>query len=262
MKPSDYYHRVWQYVKYLITAKDIYAIHSPFVYKLVRDCFNKQNHFYIFDELLEVRQELLKDNTIIEYTNIGASSTALSNQAQVKDIVKIATTPTQYSELYFRMIQFFQSKQILELGTSVGLNTMYLAQATQGKVISIEGQYQLYQYAKHLLEKKHIHRVELICAYFDDVLSNLCKIHQWDFVLIDGNHHYDATMRYFEIVKRAMHTQSVIVIDDIYWSKAMSRAWHEIKHHQDVKISIDLYRCGIIIFNPDIIYPYHFVLRY
>ena len=256
-------HRIIHYLNYQIKAKDEHSIHSPFLFDFVTSCFDTKNYFYAFDELKIIRNQLLNDKSSIQYSDIGRPSYSLKkNTRKIKDILITSVSPQKYSELYFRIIQFLKAQNVLELGTSLGLNTMYLAKATPGKVISIEGQKSLFAYAQNLLNKNKIQNVQLINAYFDDVLPTLLKEITFDFVLIDGNHTYDATMRYFNLLSNYTHPLSVIILDDIYWSPEMTKAWNDIKKNNKIKITIDIYRAGIIIFNPNIIYSQHFVLKY
>ncbi|GIV27339.1 MAG: O-methyltransferase [Bacteroidia bacterium] len=262
MKIDIVLHRLVHYIKYHLHAKDIHHIHSPFLFELVKHCFDKNNYYYSFDELNLLRKKLSCDNRTIIYDDIGAKSTVLKKNTSIKEILSIATTPPEYSELYFRIIQHLNCQNILELGTSIGMNTLYLAKATQGKVTSIEGQKILYQYATELLKQQHITNVKLIHGLFDDVLDNLLQNQTFDFVFIDGNHTYDATLNYYTKIYPQIAPKSVLIIDDIYWNKEMTKAWREICQRPEKKYTLDLFRCGIVLFNPNIQYSQHFILKY
>ncbi|HPQ08186.1 MAG TPA: class I SAM-dependent methyltransferase [Bacteroidia bacterium] len=259
---AEIWHRIKNYLQYQISAKDLHSIHSPFLFEFVKFCFDKSNHYYAFDELSSIRKKLLASNQIIEYTDIGAKSFVLSNKVKVSDITRVSVSPAKYSELYFRIIQFLNAKICLELGTSIGMNTLYLSYANPEKVITIEGQKEIFNFANHLFTNYSRKNIESIHSNFDVILPELIKKYTFDFVLIDGNHTYNATIRYYKWLLSSMNKKSIIIIDDIYWSKEMTRAWKEIQNDGVNKITLDLYRCGIIIFNPDILYAQHFRLRY
>jgi hypothetical protein len=70
-------------------------------------------------------------------------------------------------------------------------------------------------------------------------------------LFIDGNHSYEATMRYFELSKPFLNNESMVVFDDIYWSKGMTRAWEQIKADPQVKVSIDLFFVGLVFFRKE-----------
>lgn len=262
MKLSVLLHRIKHYIHHLWKAQTIYSIHSPFLYEFVKECFDKNNHYYFFDEANNIRKKIETSNHKIRYENIGSTSMHLKDkEVSVKEILKTAVTPKELSEIYFRIIVFLKCRNILELGTSLGVNTMYLAHATKGKVISIEGQKALFDFASQLFNQYQIKNVELINQHFDNILPELVNQNTFDFVLIDGNHTYDATLRYFELLKNKMSDKSVMIIDDIYWNKAMTAAWKNIIQSNEISASIDLFRCGILIFNNDIKTKYRLQLR-
>lgn len=261
MKMQYILYRLINFFKYILYSKSIYNIHSPFLYEFTKECLDKNNRYYLFDTLSELREKLQNDHTKINYLNLGAPSNQLKKQVKRKDIVNVAVSPEKYSELYFRICLFFKAKKVLELGTSIGLNTLYLAHSSKS-VISIEGQQELCQYAQNLLKQNNIQNTHIICSEFDKVLQQIVSENQLDIVIIDGNHTYEATMRYFNTLKPSLSKYSAIIIDDIYWSKEMTKAWKGIIHQNEIKVSIDLYRCGIIIFNPDFVQSQHLILRY
>jgi len=73
---------------------------------------------------------------------------------------------------------------------------------------------------------------------------------QLDFAFLDGNHRKAPTIQYFEACLEKTNDQSIIVLDDIHWSKEMEEAWETIKSHSKVFVSIDLFEVGILILNP------------
>lgn len=250
------------YLKYKLYAHSINNLHSPFLYTFMSECLNKKNLYYEFENLKLIRKKLLQDERLLPYESIGAPSLKLKKHEKIKNIVRIASSPAKYSELYFRIIQFLQSKVVLELGTSVGLNTLYLSKATTGKVISIEGQKELYHFAKKLLEAQNINNTHLIYGLFDKILPDLLKQNTFDFVLMDGNHTYEATLNYYTLLLPKMSSLSVIIMDDIYWNKEMNKAWKDIQKEKTIKYTIDLFKCGIILFHPYFIHSQHFTFHY
>ncbi len=250
------------YLKYKWNADSINNIHSPFLYTFISECLNKKNLYYEFEKLKLIRKKLLQDERLLPYESIGAPSLKLKKHEKIKNIVRVASSPTKYSELYFRIIQFLQSKVVLELGTSVGLNTLYLSKATTGKVISIEGNYELYHFAKKLMEAQNIKNSNLIYGLFDKILPDLLKQHTFDFVFMDGNHTYGATLNYYTLLLPKMSSISAIIMDDIYWNKEMNKAWKDIQQEKTIKYTIDLFKCGIILFHPYFIHSQHFTFHY
>jgi hypothetical protein len=52
-----------------------------------------------------------------------------------------------------------------------------------------------------------------------------------------------------------------MVVDDIHDNAGMEKAWTEIRNHGLVYVSVDLYRCGILFFDPSLT-KQHAVLRF
>jgi len=67
---------------------------------------------------------------------------------------------------------------------------------------------------------------------------------------MDANHRYEPTIRYFEHLLNRIHEESIIIVDDINWSKEMSMAWNKLKNDPNVTTSVDLYELGILFFKP------------
>ena len=69
-------------------------------------------------------------------------------------------------------------------------------------------------------------------------------------VFIDGNHRYEATLKYFELLKNNLSNNAIVVFDDIHWSSGMRRAWREICTQKGIVFSINFFKLGLIIFDP------------
>jgi predicted O-methyltransferase YrrM len=73
-------------------------------------------------------------------TDLGAASPHF--QSQQRSLSKIAATsasPKALCELFMRNYSHIQAKAIVELGTSVGLTTLYLAHQPESQVTTFEG---------------------------------------------------------------------------------------------------------------------------
>lgn len=207
---------------------------------------------------------LLGNKRTIEVKDFGAGSSVLkTNTRKVKDIVRHSAKPAKYAQLLFRLVNYFQPKTILELGTSLGISTLYLAMAnSKTKVISIEGSETIATLARENFKLLNVENIELIIGNFDKVLpAQLQKINCADFVFFDGNHRKTPTLSYYEQCLHYAHNNSVFVFDDIHWSQEMEEAWQTIKQHPRVTITIDLFFMGLVFFKTEQAKE-HFVLRF
>lgn len=254
-----------QYLHYRWHAKSAHGIHSPFVYDLIVSILEDQRPFYDFERIEEIRSNLLGDNTAIDIEDMGAGSlTKLSSRRRICDIARTSGRNRKYGELLFRIVQHYGYKQVLELGTSLGIGTLYLAAATkQGKVITIEGSSSVAAMAKRTFSSWPELPVEQVEGNFDHVLEGVLQDHAtFDMVVIDGNHREEPTLRYFHELLPHIRPNSLILFDDIHWSPGMQRAWETICQHPSVRLSIDLFQFGLIFFNPAFHEKQHFVLRF
>ncbi|HPI44341.1 MAG TPA: class I SAM-dependent methyltransferase, partial [Tenuifilaceae bacterium] len=81
---------------------------------------------------------------------------------------------------------------------------------------------------------------------FKDVLPIILPtIGTVDFVFIDGHHDRFATKEYFETIFPYLSEKSIVIFDDIDWSKGMGEFWDEMNHDSRVKFSFDLFRWGV-----------------
>ena len=245
-------YQIKKYLRYKLHAKDEHSIHSPFVYTLYTEVINNKHNYYAFDELNKTRKQLLNNQQTIEVVDLGAGSKKMSNNRKIADIAKYSVVNKKYGELLFRLINYFKPETILELGTSLGLSALYMAQAApKATITSIEGCPNTQAFAKTLIANAGIKNVELINASFDDAFENQFQQKKFDIVYIDGNHTYQATIHYFNELLKHTDKNSVLIFDDIYWTPDMTKAWEEIKMHPSITLSIDLYKVGLIFFRKE-----------
>lgn len=248
-------HLVLNYLRHYFKAlRRGHGVHSPFAYKLCEEVFYNQHPFYHFEELSNLRHLMADDDTEITMEDFGAGSKVLKNKKRkIKHIAKMGISSQQQSELLYRLINFTNARNCLELGTSIGLNTLYLAKAgKEVRVTTIDACRDLVTFASQLAQKSKVQNIEFIHASFDSVLPELLTKNKSDFIYIDGNHTYEATVRYFDWIADASSENCVIVLDDIFWSSGMTKAWNQIKQHQNVSLSINLFYMGIVFFKPEL----------
>lgn len=208
-------------------------------------------------------KNLKKDQRTIHVEDYGAGS-KINNQSErkISSIVKTATIQRKYGKLLARLIERYDIKYAIELGTSLGVGAMYLAQPGVNKLITIEGSPQIANYAQQLLLQMNYKNVEVMTGKFDEVLPTLpAKIPRIDLVFIDGNHRYQPTIDYFNFFVDLLDENAFIIFDDIHWSTEMEKAWTEICQSEKIHVSMDLYRLGIVCKRPHQA-KQHFVIKY
>ena len=240
------------YIKHRLTAKSRHGTHSPFVYQLVDEVIYDFNSKTEYIDIEEQRKKLLNDDTTITVTDLGAGSHLNKNRTKkVSDIAKNALKSPRLAQLIYRLAKFSQPANLLELGTCLGITTAYLSKACpEADIITIEGCPETAKRAYQNFQELELENIELQVGNFDELLPRVVgELPQLDFVYIDGNHRKDATLNYFKWCLPKVHENSLLIFDDIYWSKGMKEAWEEIKSDPDVAVTVDLFWIGLVYFK-------------
>jgi predicted O-methyltransferase YrrM len=242
-----------------------HGTHSPFVFDFIKNVLNDTRDFYAFSSIESLRQQLKNDNTILQVDDLGAGSrVSKSNQRTVSEIAKNALKSKKLAQFLFRLANYYQPKTILELGTSLGITTAYLAAANaNANVYSIEGVPAIAEIARRNFRQLNLYNTQLIEGSFDLVLPMLLeKIKQVDLVFVDGNHRLEPTLQYFESILKYSHEHTIMIFDDIHWSEEMELAWKKIGQHPAITCTVDLFFLGLVFLRKEFKEKQNFVIRY
>jgi predicted O-methyltransferase YrrM len=248
--------RLLRYLKHQLVARNSkgFGIHSPYIFHLVTEIIHDFIPFYCYGSIEKERQNLLSNNTLIEVNDFGSGS-HINKQTQKKvcDIAKHSLKPKKQAQLLFRLVNHFQSKNILEIGSSLGITTSYLASvSSKSKLITLEGCPETSKIAQHTFSNLQLKNITLNTGNFNNTLiPALHKFKKVDFVFFDGNHKKNATLEYFNTCLPFIHNNTVFIFDDIHLSEEMEEAWNEIKIYENVKVTLDLFHLGIVFFKKE-----------
>ena len=250
--------RFWEFYK---GADTKYNLHSPFVFDFISNVLDTEKEYYPFEDIEIIRKKLLGIDKEVEFQDYGAGSRIDNNSSRkIKDIAKTSSIQPKDGRILYNLVIHFKPKTIVELGTSLGIGSMYLASAdSKSHLITVEGNPGSAYIARRNFDLMGLKNIHLIEGQFDDILPNLLnETDQIDLAYIDGNHQKEATERYFSMFLEKIHAGSVIVLDDIYWSDGMLSAWKHIISHPRVTMSIDIYTKGFVFFNQSFKTKQHF----
>jgi predicted O-methyltransferase YrrM len=129
---------------------------------------NVKKEYYFFGPIESLRASYLNNQEEIDMIDLGAGSTL--GVASKRKISKIAATSLQSSKnaaLLFRLVDYFQPKNIMELGTSLGITTCYLAKASKkSNIISVEGNPALASIAQQGFQTLLVNRAVLTHIFY------------------------------------------------------------------------------------------------
>jgi predicted O-methyltransferase YrrM len=231
--------------------EDLYSLQSPYIFNLYSKLLiyleeNKESDLEI--ELF--REYLLNDKELIEVLDLGAGSKKVNQRTrEIRKITRFSTSSRKFAQLYQYFLSLTDSEYVLELGTCMGITSRYLAKKTNGKVLTLEGSPEIQKIAKRSTIPGNIQFIlGPIEATLPEILGQIPRI---DFCLIDANHRLDPTIQFFNLLLPKIQENSILAIGDIHWSKEMEMAWNQIKSNPSVRLTLDFWECGIVLFkNP------------
>ena len=232
------------YLKFLYYSKNQYSVHSPFVYQfLTKGLYPKFNQTN-FKPFLELRKQLLKNSKIT-----------------ISQFTKTASISPKKAKILFKIIQYFQPKTILELGTCMGLGTtaMQLASKT-AKITTVESYKNMGKIAQENFDSQNFKNIKIYHSACDKFLKNQIENTIFDVIYINRNRINPTTLDYFTVLINHISNDSFMILEDIHCSQDQKKTWIEIKNHEKVTVSIDLFYFGLIFFRKEQ-KKQHFILR-
>lgn len=183
-----------------------------------------------------------------------AATNEENNPAQddVAYILRVASKSRLWLIFQLVLIREFNIQRGLEFGTCLGISAAYQAAAIKlnngDELVTMEGLKSRHEFSENLFDELNIENIEARQGDFNELIPNvLDKNNLYDYLFLDGDHTYESTIQYFNQVLPYLKEQSIVILDDIRWSKEMERAWKEIRNHNQVIYSFDLELVGVCI---------------
>ena len=259
MAKNSTLHRILSFLRHHLTAWNTTGegIHSPYLFHIVRFIMRDRNSFYVFADIERQRERLLQCGDTIDVLDFGSAGSPQGTliPRRIGDIARTHLERPQVGQLLFRLVNFMGQNekrplQILELGTSLGITTAYLASPdSRNNVTTMEGSEAVLHRAQEVWKMLRLENIEWKQGNIDDTLYLYAR-ERVDLAFIDANHTFDATMNYAGFLLPKITKNGMLIIDDIHHSEEMERAWQKLKSDNRVTTSMDLYHVGILFVNP------------
>lgn len=253
-----------EYFQYYRLAKTIFDIHSPYAARLVKAYLSP--NFPLPKFISDTRSDLYRNKTAIAIEDHGAGSRIRNRKKTVSSIARGSMSRSRQLKGLHQLCIFHQPRTILELGSSFGLSAWAMQSAVpNAKVFTIEGDPTIAGYAQDLFDRyRDNYAPKLFHGRFSEVLPGLVEsLPALDLIFIDGDHTLKATLENLNTIMPRLHNGSLVLIHDIHWSQEMNQAWLACQEHERVRMTIDFFDLGILIFKSQISEKQHFsVLPY
>lgn len=240
-------------------------MHSPFTFQFILQVLNNGQGYHPPHAIGALHKVLLADDRLLEPLDLGAGSRAGTvKKLSVQKVARTAVMPSRYRNMLYRLVCYYKPAHILELGTSLGVTTATLALANPtARVFTIEGNPSIAGIAQEGFQSLGLSNVHAFRGNFDSVLPTvLAQAGRLDLALVDGNHRYEPTLRYFKQLLEKSHNDTILVFDDIHWSAEMEQAWAQIKAHPAVRCTVDIFFMGFVFLRSEFKVPQHFTVRF
>lgn len=236
------------YIKFLFSSRNQHGVHSPFVYQLVTKCFYDKANKKAYQKIANYRKELFKNKETIHVKDFGKGSKVFkSSERQISAIAKNAGVSWKRSKLLYRLCNYLNIEQSIELGTSLGLATASLASYPENKVLVLEDCSKTATITKKHLQQNAFKNVQIEVDKFEKMPPELQQ--KYDLAYINANHTYEATLKNFELLLSLKHNHSLFIFENIYWSPHIQKAWKKIQQHPEVSVTIDTFHWGLVFFR-------------
>ena len=253
------WYRFFSYLGHVLTAWNTTGegIHSPYLFHIVRFLMRDKNSYYCFAEIERRRATLAASEEVLNVMDYGSAGSPKGTlvQRRVCDITRTHLESPKIGQFLFRLVTFMGEQEkrplmILELGTSLGITTAYLAAAdSKNKVTTLEGSEALAAKAEQQWAALGLQNIRCVTGRIENTLYRYARA-KVDVAYMDANHTYPATMSYADALLPRLTEKGVLVIDDIHYSPEMARAWKELKADTRVTTSMDLWHCGLLFVDP------------
>ncbi len=266
---------MWRALKYLqhlfyLRHRKGFGIHSPGLFELVNGVIFNAYQLKVPDEIRAVHRELGNDRTLIGPEAPGSpvqgardpgtadpgagSRVGRPENRTVGSFVRRSSVSSRYGALLYRMARWFEPGMIIELGTGLGISTLYLAAGSNGVPLhTIEGNRARAEFSSQLIKRCGFFAVKVHVGEIGEMLERLPETGEKRFLaFVDGNHQYGPTLTYLRRLIDMAGEEALVIMDDIHWSRGMYRAWREIISWQEVRASIDLFHVGILWLRKDL----------
>jgi predicted O-methyltransferase YrrM len=216
------------------------------MFRLITEVIGERRLYYRYEDIELIRQELLlKEDTIALPSDGGTDAIA-------KVVEREGIRPKR-GALLFRLTNYFQPERILQIGTTMGLSTLYLSSYKPGLTcVSLETVPEYTPISRWVYEKGARTAIDLRAGdcrtTLPPALERLGKV---DFVYFNIWKEmfplwlFDACLKY-------AHDETVFVFEGVRANKQMRIFWATVCEHPRISASIDLYSAGIVLFNKNL----------
>lgn len=172
-------------------------------------------------------------------------------RSTIHEVFRRTTKPYQQACKIAFLAHFIRARNILELGTAFGTTSLVIKLINpESNILTVEGVRELFILAQQTFYEGGI-EIELLNMHFHEAIDRFEQEKRtFDFVFLDGHHEPVSSEKYLNKLIPLMSEKSIILIDDIFYNKAMY-TWWKTFFPENFAIKITTWDAGILIKNHD-----------
>ncbi len=241
-----------QYIKFYLSASNSkgHGTHSPLVYHFITEILNDTRNFYAYQDIDIVKKQLLSDNRKLNF---------LGKETSVASFMKEAI-PTKYNKLLFRMVAYYKPNYIIEVGSSLGITTAYLASPEKRNLVqTIETNLELGVIASETLSSLALPNTTQSKGSLKEVVSKLSE-RTFGFILI--NHANWESEELAQHLLDFVEEDAIVIFVEINKNLQTKLFWDNLIYQQNKTISVTLFYFGIIFLKKEVLKKQQFTIRF
>jgi len=218
------------FFQHWLRKEDLYSQQSPFIFSHYQDLIAYLKNPKLF-------QSEAADFSTSIFSNTAQKRTTGSTKALWKPRKKAALLCSYFC-------QTTAAKQVIELGTGIGVVTRLLDQVTKGSLYTFsEGD--SFDDKGSFSSKTTVIR-EFTTAKFAAALQDLDAL---DFLVIHPEFSQESIREVLSICLPRMQSTGILALGGIHQSEAMNACWQEVRKEECVKLTLDFFDYGILFFE-------------
>lgn len=196
-----------------------HGVHSPFVYNLIRNVIEEKLPYYFYGDL---------EDYLARFDG---------KEWRLKKDYKLA----------FRLVNHFNAKKILEIGSGIGINTICLTSPSK----------QISCYAVEEDDKKFDLASKLYADHKKSIIQlrdikEVPKDESFDCICINLNDYHTLTPESMTSLVSLCHEKSFIIVKGIRRNKKQNQLWKCLTTNERRTAELDLFHLGILFFDKNL----------
>lgn len=181
----------------------------------------------------------------------------------LSEIARTSLSRGKFSSFLCLFLKYLNAEKVLETGTSLGINALYLAKPTSiQEVKTLEGNAAIAEVAKNVIDAfEQYEKIKILEGSIKDLFLLVLDSDAFDVIFLDADHRSSTILESCALIRQKQKTIKAIVIHDIYWSADMKKCWDRLCADPEIPITIDLFEGGILLFAIETP-KQHFVLKF